>query len=151
MSAPTLFLLGNPSFVKIKGMKEIKGNLISNAVQKPPQELSLPTILVNRRPNMKEGPCMCILLYYPSRRENCFPSAPPIDQPITDDHNSANEKSLNFKLPVYSSGFLYLLQLSQPPTSLHKKASSLLFCGLAFAFAIAFLPHYSPECICFCW
>lgn len=66
-------------------------------------------------------------------------------QPITDWHSLSNEKPLQFKLPVTSSGLFLHNSFSQIPLFAIKEGSSHLFFGLAYRLCHTL---HSPTCNC---
>lgn len=82
-------------------------------------------------PAGRSGPCTWIPLYYTARARKVYLLLLATAQPMSDSHNSANEKPLYFQLPVYSNGlFVYNSVINSTPSST-KGHSSPLFCGLA--------------------
>lgn len=66
------------------------------------------------------------LLYYPSRRKQGFPAFLATAQPMTDSHNSANEKPLYLELLVYSNGLFVYNRFPNFPFSSIKEPVPLL-------------------------
>lgn len=87
-------------------------------------------------PTERERSCTWILLYYPSKRKEGFPPPLATAQPMRDWHNSANEKPLYFKLPIYSNGLFVHNGPPNFPPSLYKTVF-LSFYRLAYDFSTA--------------
>lgn len=93
------------------------------------------------------------IFYYTGKRKKEFPPPLATAQPIRVSHNSANEKPLGFKLPVYCNGILLLTAFSAFPF-FYKGYTSPLFTRLIYGFAVACLSWiailcYSPINPCF--
>ena len=81
------------------------------------------------------------LLYYHQQEEERFSPCLVTAQPMRDDHNSANEKPLYFKLLVSSNGlFLYKI-LSQLPLFLYKS----VYLPLPYWAGMRFIIMASPD------
>lgn len=101
---------------------------------------ALPPIL-KCKSNRKRG-TLQVDSTFPSQQVEQRFSSPPMhhhpatDQPIRDNHHSANEEPLYFQLSVYCNGLCVYNSLPKSPFSSIKECASPLFSGLACGFAI---------------